>query len=340
MRISLIRFSQPFLLFALLLVADSASAQIAALDLIDLIAPRSKIDARRTGVNAFANDQDFGPVRSQYREVRNTLRLKYVRVLFAWNDDVQPSADSAINFSFYDEIARSLPARTQALVVLTGVPSWMQNPENWIDGDPRKTFVSLWVEPVLRRYRKRSKLKAYQIWNEPNSDSFGENAVLQVLDSPENYRHMLCEAKQVFARVAPRRKVVNAATTAINQDFPDTLNYNQELQSLGVEDCLDYFAFHYYGSAYETLIVPGGVSDFLNSIAKPLWLTESGERGVNNQLEYVERTWTLLNKQITGIKRFYYYQFTEDSGPDSTYGLRTKSASQPVSDLYIWLRDR
>jgi len=73
----------------------------------------------------------------------------------------------------------------------------------------------------------------------------------------------------------------------------------------------------------------------------PIWVTESGERGVTKQLEYVERTWPFLLKEAPGIQRFYYYTYASSgSSADIAYGLRTDQPQAPVSDLYVYLRDR
>ena len=306
----------------------------------DYLTPRKSIPTNMMGVNAFANDPRFGSVRQQYAEVKGTLRLKYVRVLFAWNDQVQPTPSSPINFSFYDDIASHIPRGTEALVVLTGIPSWMRSSSNWIDGDPRKTFVELWVKPVVTRYASRSRLKAWQIWNEPNMTSDPHNTTLGLASSPANYVHLASLARDTIRSIAPTRKVVSAATTAINQNYPRSLNYNKEMKSAGLEAAVDIWAVHYYGAQPENVIRPQGVGSFLKGVSLPLWVTESGKMGTTKQREYVERIWPFLRSEIPGIKRLYYYQFTEATPANSTYGLRNLTQGRTVSDLYIYLRDR
>ena len=308
--------------------------------LTDILFPRKPIDTSITGINAFANDAQFGSIRSQLQEVKNTLRLKYIRVLFAWDDNVQPTPASRINFSFYDNIAKNIPRGTEALVILTGVPSWMQNSANWIDGDPRKTFVQRWVKKVVNRYQRTGQIKAFQIWNEPNDSSNIHNSWLSLTDSPNNYVEMLSQASSFIKSRKRVKKVVNAATTAINQGYPRALDYNKSMISAGALNLVDRWAVHYYGSQYENVLRSGGVGDFLKGLSKPIWITESGAKGINEQREYVERTWTFLKSSAPGIARFYLYQFTENSASDETYGLRNPTPGFTVSDLYIYLRDR
>jgi hypothetical protein len=302
--------------------------------------PRKTVNVANMGVSAFVNDQRFGTIRAQLREVRQTLGIRHIRVLFAWNDDVQPSPTSPPNFSFYDDIVSAIPSGTDALVIVTGVPSWMQDRRNWIGGNPRATFVELWAKKIFQRYGARGRISSWQIWNEPNMDENPDNVLLEINNSPANYVELLGLAYSASRQVAPRKKVVAAATTAINQDFPDTLQYNEEMQANGAESVSDIWAIHYYGTGFENVIFPGGIASFLNGVTKPIWLTESGAKGINAQRNYVERVWPFLGRFIPGIRRYYLYQFTEATPAESTYGLRNLTARLTVSDLYIYLRDR
>ena len=291
-----------------------------ALDVVNV--DRKPINRSKTGVNAFVNDSRFGSIGAQFGEVQKTLGIGFVRVLMNWDDGVQPTPGSTPNFSFYDSIVGNIPAGLDVLLVLTDLPSWMSNSANWIDGDPRKTFVELWVKRVAKRYAGNRNISAIQVWNEPNMTSNPDNQTLNVATNPENYAAMLSMAFTGIRSVAPGKRVVNAATTSINQNYPDTIDYNERMVAAGVDDSIDIFAAHYYGNQFEKVVVNGGVADFLNGLSKPIWITESGAQGVNNQLAYVETAWPFLADKIPGIQRFYYYQFTEATPSDVTYGLR------------------
>lgn len=301
--------------------------------------PQRPINRARFGLNAFVNDQRFGTIPQQMNEVRNTLGVRFVRVLFAWNDDVQPSPSSAPNFSFYDDIAAAIPPRSDALVILTGVPSWMSDSRNWIDGNPRLTFVKLWAQKVMARYRRNRRIVGWEIWNEQNDEGNPQNAIMGMQSDPAAYVEMLRYARQASKRIARGKKVVAGATTAINQNFPETLAYNEQMVEAGVESLADVYAIHYYGTSIENVLIPGGVGSFVKSLTRPIWLTECGERGVNDQLEYVREIFPFLQDLTPRLRRFYYYQFTEDTPAGETYGLKNLTPGRTVSDLYIHLRD-
>lgn len=303
------------------------------------IIPSQEIDTSLLGLNAFVNDSRFGTIHEQFQEIKNVLGIRRVRVLFAWNDDVQAHRNAQPDFSFYDEIARSIPRGVEAIAVLTHLPSWMNDQQNWINGDPRKTFARLWVRKVAERYRRKRRIKGFQIWNEPNSPAFLENDLLNLSSDPENYIKLLKHSRRALHRAAPRKLLIMGATTALNQNYPDTLRYNQALVDLGVERLLDVYSFHYYSTHYENLIRPDNIVDFLTSLSLPLWLTEIGERGVNDQKDYFEETLPLLVQLVPGLERYYVYQFAEDSPAESTYGLRNLTPGAELSDFYIYLRD-
>jgi hypothetical protein len=306
----------------------------------DLLIPRRQLPFSILGINAFANDQRFGSIRSQFREVRGVLGIKDIRVLFAWNDQIQPTPTSPPFWGFYDEIARSLPPDVRVLVVLTGLPSWMQDPQNWKENNPRKTFVEQWVTPVISRYRSNPGITTFQIWNEPNNPSFAENLPLGVLTSPDNYVELQSLAYRAGKRIAPRKRIINGATTALAQNFPDTLEYNKALIDKGLLRVTDAFAIHYYGKNIDKVILPDGIRSFLRSLNFPIWITEIGKQGTTSQLEYAQRLIPFLLTTAPRIQKIFIYQFTEATPAHSTYGLRNLTPGRFLSDLYLHLRNR
>lgn len=309
-------------------------------DISDIIEgiDRKPIDTTRMGVNAFGNKPAFGSPCAQFAEVRDTLKLKYIRILFQWNNAVHPSPDSPISYGFYDDLARCIPAGTDALVVLTGLPTWMGDRNNWIDGNPRTTFVERWVRPLINRYASNRRIIGFQIWNEPDFDTDADNSILEMVDNPENYVEMLARAHSISKDIAPGKLVVNATTTGLVQRFPATLNYNIAMRDAGIQNFTDVYAIHYYGMQFEKFIA--GARGFLQSLSRPIWITESGIKGMTQQLAYVETVWPYLREQVPGIDRIYYYQFGSETAPEDSFGLRNTSPTSPVSDLYIFLRDR
>lgn len=324
------------LIMLLSLSACNSSDVKEAIDLADGV-DRKPINYELLGVNAFANDFRFGTPTEQFSEVSNTLRLKRVRILMNWDDGVQPAPQATPNFSFYDELVAAVPGDVEILVVATALPTWMGDPANWVNGNPRETFVRDFFAKIIARYPR---VAAWQLWNEPNMSSNPDNETLRVLNSPENYVEMLAFADARMRESAPGKLLLNAATTAINQNFPSSLDYNKGMRDAGAQSFVSAWAIHYYGKQYENLVRSDGVADFLNGLGKKIWVTESGAQGVNRQLDYGERTWPYLREKISDLERIYIYQFTEATSSDSTYGLKNLDSGAELSDLYVNLRDR
>ena len=328
--------------FFLLVLSGCGSSVKEVLNVIVDEPDRKAIDTSVLGVNAFFNNSNFGSISAQAREIKNDLKLNRVRVLFAWNDDVQPSPSVAPNFSFYDDIVSATAAAgMDVLVILTGVPSWMGDGANWTSsGNPRKTFGDRWVKRVVNRYRNRSHIVGYEIWNEQNELAEPDNVVLDMAQNAINYTELLCYAYSVIEDVSPDKLVVSGATTAINQNYPKSLNYNKEMRDAGIQSCADIYGIHVYGKQFENFERGGGIKDFLNGLSRLIWVTESGAQGINSQLAYGERMWPYLLEQIPDVQRIYQYQAFEPTDSASTYGLRNLTPGLTLSDLYIFLRDR
>jgi hypothetical protein len=320
------------------LFLSACSAAKDALESVDV--PRKTIDVSILGTNAFASDLRFGSTAAQLREVRDELGLNHVRVLFAWTDAVQPTPSSPLNLGFYDEVAASIPAGVDALVVLTGAPGWMANSANWSGGNPRRTFVEEFVAPIAERYAGNSKIVGYEVWNEPNNPSFGENTILQVTTDPVAYVELLAFAHNAIKSASPSKLVLNGGTTAINQNFSETIDYNRAMRDAGAQNFLDKWAVHFYGKQFENVTRSGGVEDFLNELSVGVWVTESGAQGVNSQLAYGEQVWPFLQEKVARLERIYQYQFAEASPAETSYGMRTLDPAFPVSDLYVHLSER
>jgi len=82
------------------------------------------------------------------------------------------------------------------------------------------------------------------------------------------------EAPSFVSYVLKKQKVIGAATTVILQNFPETLQYNESLAAAGIEQYLDIFGLNIYGSGVERFYFV--IEDFLESLTKPIWVTESG----------------------------------------------------------------
>ena len=330
-------FRRPALvLFLLLFLLSCAGDEV--LDLALKPPERRQIDLGRMGVNNFFVHRNMASVQGQFDIVKNAIGLRHVRVLFAWTDGIQPAPNVEPDYSFYDEIVSSIPDGVDVVAVVAHAPSWFVDPSSWRGRNPREAWVEQWLEPVVRRYSDAPGILAWEVWNEPDLALSAADGVLG-LEIPSNYVDLLMGAVSVLRSASPSKMVVMAATRSIQQNFPQTLDYNKELRDLGVEDLVDVWNVHYYGEQFSKLVQENGVSDFLNSLRLPIWITESGETGFTGQLAYVETVWPFLREKVPSIERIYYYEFASDAPEQENYGLFAAWAPFEPSDLCIYLNE-
>jgi hypothetical protein len=291
------------------------------------------------GVNNFFVNSQFGSISTQYSDIKSNIKLNYVRVLFAWTTEVQPTPNSPINYSFFDNILAGAPAGVDVLVVLSHTPSWMANSANWIGGNPRVTWIEKWLKPTINRYAGHGRIIGWEVWNEPDLVTVASDAPMDLVN-PANYMELLSLGSSYIRQRDPAKLVLNAATSSIQQNYPTLLNYNKDLRDMGAVGLVDIWNVHYYGNQFERVVKGGGVADFLNGLTVPIWITESGAQGPNNQLSYVETAWPFLREKIPGIDRIYYFELNSPQEISVNFGMRTTNPQFPVSDLYIFLRDR
>lgn len=299
---------------------------------------RKPIDTSIMGVNNFFIHPEFGSIPEQFADIQRNIRLRHVRVLFAWTDDVQPTPDSEPSYGLYDDIVAAIPPGVDVLVVLTHQPQWMADPSNWINGNPRQTWVERWLKPTIARYRGTPGIVGWEIFNEPDIVTVPADEALGLRD-PANYMELLRFASPAISAGDPGKLRVIAATTSIQANFPNNLNYNIALRDQGAQSLVDRWNIHYYGEQFENVVRPSGLEDFLATLSIPVWCTESGKQG-NEQLAYVETVWPFLREKAPNIERFYYYQYGDTLELLQNFGLRTTDPDFPVSDLYVFLRDR
>lgn len=297
---------------------------------------RKPLDRSIIGVNNFFVDSEFGSIDQQFSDIRSTLGIRFVRILAAWTTDVQPNPRTKPTFDLLDKIISKIPPDVDVLIVVSHAPNWMLDANNWTaDGNPRHTWVENWLQPLIERYAENSHIIGWEIWNEPDLPILpGDNAL--GLTDPVNYFELLTDSSQLIRQLDPSKLVVIAATQSIQQDFPNRLHYNEALKNLGAENLIDIWNIHYYGKQFERAIE---VADFLRGISLPIWITESGQHGPNEQLSYVETTWPFLKEKIPHIQRIYYYKYDSLEPITQNLGLRTTDTQFPVSDLYVHLRD-
>ncbi len=196
------------------------------------------------------------------------------------------------------------------LLTLGLTPRWAsarpQEPSGYAPGNAAEpSDMNDWrtfVRTVATRYKGR--IRAYEIWNEPNVTRFWTGSLEQLIA-------MTREASIIIHGVDPQAIVVSPPATG----FPG-LKWLPEFLNMGGNQYVDVIGYHFYtGKAPEALLqlvdavkrvmAENGAQD------KPLWDTEAGWlrpvpiESPETGAAYLARTYLLLWAE--GVQRFYWY---------------------------------
>lgn len=288
--------------------------------------PRGKLGVQNELVN-----NPKGSFDQQIQDIRFTLNLRHVRSSFTFDEFYLPSEGASPNFSRFDAILAAIPSDVDLLPILAYAPGWLANRADW-----KNVFVNRYVIPVLDRYGSDPRIVGWEIWNEPDAFCNGRVAPAGVLDcSPQDYVDLVARVSPEIRR-RTSAKVVAAATTSINQSFPQNFDWNRDMVSAGILPLIDVYNFHWYSRQLEKLTF-GGIADFLNSTGKPVWDTESGETGSTSQLGFARDVFPALDREIKRLERIYIFTYFDGRDPSNTFGLVASNGIE--SDLYQFLRD-
>ncbi len=301
-------------------------------DLGDLIfGNNGKIPRQALSIqNEFVQNPKGGPG-DQGNDIRNTLKIRHVRTTFFFDEGFLSSERAQPNFSRFDAILAAIPPDTDLLPILAYAPGFLANRPDWKD-----VFINRYVIPVLDRYGRDGRIAGWEIWNEPDGFCNGRVAPPGVLDcSANDYVDLVSRVAPVI-RARSDARIVGAATTSINQSFPDHFDFNEDMVALGILNFIDVYNFHWYGLQLEKLSF-GGIADFLNDTGKLVFCTESGDQGSMRQLEHAQNVFPVLKDQVDRLERIYIFTYFDDQPPASAFGLVANDGTE--SDLYQFLRD-
>jgi hypothetical protein len=192
-----------------------------------------------------------------------------------------------------------------------------------------------YVRTVATRYKGR--IKAYEIWNEPNLPNFYSG-------TPEAMLNLAREAYSVLKQVDPGITVVSPSAVG-----PTGLPWLEKYLALGGGNYADVIGYHFYVRGQD----PEVMLDFIRQVreiaskygvaAKPLWNTESGwlqpyRIEPEDGPAYVARAYIL--NWAGGVSRFYWYAWDNQGArvrmTESDEATATSTA-RAYAELQQWL---
>ena len=324
----------------------------------------------RVGVNTFLEQEVEPEKRQRSLELLKAAGVGWIRQELPW-EQVEPNARGQQDWAKFDDIVdRARAQHIDLLLRLDTSPRWALAP-NAPDGlSPPVRFEDYWdfVEQVAVRYRGR--VRAYQIWNEPNlTNEWGR----QPPDAAE-YVRLLQGAAQRIRRADPDAVVVMGAlapTLTRSAEAENELIYLQQLYEAGLRPGFDHdvVAVQAYGlrggpddprvgQNDVTFSRPELVRQVMqrNGDTTPVWATEVGwnvnppdfaEQRFGRvtptlQARYTLRAFTRAEQQWPWLQTlfvWYWKRADESNRGEDWYWFRLADADFSLQPVYYALRD-
>ena len=254
--------------------------------------------ANRVGVNTFLEQEVEPTKRQRSLELLRAAGVGWIRQELPW-EQVEPVAKGQTTDlsgestwqKFDDIVGRAHGVGIDLLLRLDTSPRWALSSDAPDGLRPPTRFEDYWdfVEQVATRYRGR--VRAYQIWNEPNlSGEWGRQP-----PDARAYVRLLRGATERIRRADPQALVVLAAlapTLTQNAEAENELVYLQQVYEVGARGGVDYdiLGVQAYGlrggpddprvgATDVTFSRPELVRDLMQrngDSATPVWATEVG----------------------------------------------------------------
>lgn len=253
--------------------------------------------ANLLGVNTFLEQEVESAKRRRSLDLLREAGVGWIRQQVPW-EAVEPVQKGVYvdprfggsTWTKFDEIVGEARARGIELILrLDTAPGWSRPPGAASGVGPPLRYEDYWdfVETVAARYRGR--VRAYQVWNEPNLHiEWGRQP-----PDPAAYARLLAGAAERIRAADPSALVLAAAMAPTLTESAEALNelvFLQRLYDAGARASFDVLAVQAYGlrggpddprtgPADVTFSRPRLVRDLMvrnGDAAKPIWATEVG----------------------------------------------------------------
>ena len=214
------------------------------------------------------------------------------------------------------------------------------NTKSGVAAVKEKEYWDAWmayVSFVATTYK--GKIKAYEVWNEPNHPNFNNNV------NADNYAKLYIETRKVIKAIDPDATVLCGAIAGADNNFINgVLSY---IKNNGGLSQIDAFSLHFYvpGSTPEeeyllNLNRTYLVTFFLKGYKGPIWMTENGayagtaQNAVSESVQaaYAIRFPVMFDSFLKSVKTTgenFWYDLKNDgdepSNSENNYGLTNSS---------------
>ncbi|MEG2584026.1 MAG: hypothetical protein RSA27_05930, partial [Oscillospiraceae bacterium] len=263
--------------------------------------------------------------------------VRHIRMAFMW--EFVEKQKGVFDFSEYDKLvtlADSLNIEITGLLAYSN-PIYFNNPETsdkqaLVTPEQQQAYANYCAE-IVRRYPK---MKAVEIWNEPNNEGFW-------IGTYEDY-YKLVKVASTSIRNANNTMPIYAGSIDISKPDPGQYGvpFMQEMFDFGLYEYIDGVSFHPYFHPYTTDVpdingdrrylekrmIPYTTALEKNGGFKTLPITEVGF-DVNNNDSYITRQAREVVKSIVYSQQYYQdniiiYCFRDDGRATNCFGMLDK----------------
>ena len=209
--------------------------------------------ANPIGVNTFLDQEGGAEARRRSFEMLRAAGVGWIRQQFAWKEIERDAKGDFLDrkwdrsaWDSYDEIVNLAVAHgIEVIARVDTSPAWARPGVDWDKTPPaRDEDLGDFLFALASRYRGR--VRAYQVWNEPNlADEWGRRA-----PDPAAYARLLRLAHARIKQADPDAIVLSAAmapTIETSDRALDELLYLQQLYDAGARGSFDVLAVQAYG---------------------------------------------------------------------------------------------
>ncbi|MEW6746570.1 MAG: beta-galactosidase [Planctomycetota bacterium] len=290
------------------------------------------------GVNMHPERYDAQMAERQFEECRK-LGITQVRVAVEWLT-LEPERNR-YDFTAMDSVlALATKHGIEVLEVLCYNAAWNTAVAGNTKTRPRDLAAfGTFVEQMARRYR--GKIRSWEVWNEPNADTFLSGPYAEHPDQRwRDYRDILEVAYRALKRVDPDNVVVFGGIAHTTEAWWRDL---EAYFAAGALDFCDVLAIHPYagGDPEDTRWYPRYIDEMLavmarHGDARPVWITEVGYPTAGHELavteaqqaDYLPRAVRLALARPQ-VKKVFWYDLVD--GGESFGLLRADLTPKPAA---------
>ena len=257
--------------------------------------------------------------------IAGELGVKYLRCAFSWN--AIEKSPGKYDWSFWDNLVEEAhKADVELIPYVAYTPAWAaeKQQEFWAQ-PPRDTAVYAdFMRRIVSRYR--GKIKAWEIWNEPDNREYWQGPVA-------SYAALVKAAAKEMRRADPGIVLVLGGMSRGPGQF-----FRALLSDYGIAGYVDVIAMHAYPESWDQERAEVIFQDWAQQMAEMVEHEGSGADFWINEMGYADYRFSPNQASKWGISVYYNYEHTPDYQARFLFKSEVMSLASPRVSLTAWYR--